>query len=373
MTESSKEASPAPSTALGAPASIRAAGQVAWAIIGILIITGVLLVGFVYTRSVSVPIVLAVVLAIVFQPAVDWLVGRGMSRAPAAAVVLIGLLVAMVGIVALVAGTLVANWDDISSDLSDAVSKIDDYLSNTSLSDTLGSQASDSAGSAGSTMMSGIGSGVSSVANSTIGVIGGLFFGLWVAFYVLQGTYLEDDESKKLPKGSWQAKRRELADYSRKSIRGYYVSQTVLGVFDGVFIALPMVLLGIPGAISVAIVNLVGSYIPYIGAFVGGGLAVLLALAHGGASQALIMLVVVLLVQNTLENIIQPKITAKYVSLSPLAVLLATALGGVIAGIVGLVLAVPLAAIGKEAVRIARRSEGVSKSEASVSPADDTS
>jgi len=51
---------------------------VSWAIIGILIITGVLLAGFVYTKSVSV----AIVLAIVFQPAVDWLVKRGMSRAP---------------------------------------------------------------------------------------------------------------------------------------------------------------------------------------------------------------------------------------------------------------------------------------------------
>ena len=69
-------------------------------------------------------------------------------------------------------------------------------------------------------------------------------------------------------------------------------------------------------------------------------------------------MLVVVLVQNTLENIIQPKITARYVSLSPLAVLLATALGGVIAGIVGLILAVPLAAVGKEAVRIARRTDG---------------
>ena len=42
-----------------------------------------------------------------------------------------------------------------------------------------------------------------------------------------------------------------------------------------------------------------------------GALAVLLALAEGGVSMALIMLVIVLLVQNTLENIVQPKITAK--------------------------------------------------------------
>ena len=82
MTEKSKEAPSAPSTALSAPASIRAAGQVSWAIIGLLIIAGVLLAGFIYTKSVSIPIVLAVVLAIVFQPAVDWLVNKGMSRAP---------------------------------------------------------------------------------------------------------------------------------------------------------------------------------------------------------------------------------------------------------------------------------------------------
>jgi predicted PurR-regulated permease PerM len=97
--------------ALSGPATFRAAGQLSWAIIGMLIITGVLLTVFVYTKSVSVPIVLAVVLAIVFQPAVDWLVKRGMSRASAAAVVLIGLILALVGIVALVAATLVANWD----------------------------------------------------------------------------------------------------------------------------------------------------------------------------------------------------------------------------------------------------------------------
>jgi len=351
-----------PTIALSGPSTLRAAGQMSWAIIGILIITGVLLVGFVYTKSVSIPIVLAVVLAIVFQPAVDWLVKRGMSRASAAAVVLIGLILALVGIVTLVAATLVANWDEVSSELSDAASEIDSFLSKTSLSNTLGSQISDSVGSAGSTL-----TGVSSVATSTVGIVGGLFFGLWVAFYVLQGTYLEDDESKKFAKGSWRAKRRELAGYSRTSIRGYYTSQTILGAFDGVLIALPMVLLGIPGAVSVAIVNLFGSYIPYIGAFVGGALPVLLALAHGGTSQALIMLVVVLLVQNKLENIVQPKITARYVNLSPLAVLLATALGGVIAGIVGLILAVPLAAIAKEAVRIARRPDGVA---ASASPAD---
>jgi predicted PurR-regulated permease PerM len=344
---------------LGTTASIRAAGRVSWAIVGILIVLAVSIGAFVYTRSVSVPILLAIVLAVVFQPVTDWLVDRGMSRGLAAAAALIGMLLVVCGIVALVAATLVANWDEISADLSDAVTEIEGFLENTPLNDRLASETQDSADASGSTLATGVGSPVTSAFNSVAGVIAGLFFGLWVAYYVLQGGYVEESsDAEKSVTGS-RAKMRELLEFARTSIRGYYTGQTVIGLFDAVFIALPMALLGIPGAVSVGVVTLVGSYIPYIGAFVAGALAVLLALAEGGVSMALIMLVIVLLVQNTLENIVQPRITAKYVNLSPLAILLATALGGVLAGLVGLILAVPFTAVVFEAVKIARRPDEI--------------
>jgi predicted PurR-regulated permease PerM len=344
---------------LGTTASIRAAGQVSWALVGILVVLAVSIGAFVYTRSVSVPILLAIVLAVVFQPVTDWLVDRGMSRGLAAAAALIGMLLVVCGIVALVAATLVANWDEISADLSDAVTEIEGFLENTPLNDRLASETQDSADASGSTLATGVGSPVTSAFNSVAGVIAGLFFGLWVAYYVLQGGYVEESsDAEKSVTGS-RAKMRELLEFARTSIRGYYTGQTVIGLFDAVFIALPMALLGIPGAVSVGVVTLVGSYIPYIGAFVAGALAVLLALAEGGVSMALIMLVIVLLVQNTLENIVQPRITAKYVNLSPLAILLATALGGVLAGLVGLILAVPFTAVVFEAVKIARRPDEI--------------
>jgi predicted PurR-regulated permease PerM len=358
-----------PDTSLQSPTgSIRSAGRLAWAIIGLLIITAVVVAGFAYTRSVSVPILLAFVLAIVFQPFVDWLVKKGLSRGLAAAIVLIGLILVIIGVIALVAATVVANWDEISSDLSEAASEVDDLLSNTSLSDNLGTETKDSADSSGSTLATGAGSGVASAFNSAAGIVAGLFLGLWIAYYVLQGGYVEDESADEVATTGWKAKWTELVDYGRTSIRGYYTSQTVLGVFDGTLIGLSMVVLGVPGALSVAVVNVIGSYIPYIGAFVGGGLAVMLALAEGGTTLALIMLAIVLLVQNTLENIVQPRVTAKYVSLSPLAVLLATALGGVVAGLVGLVLAVPFTAVLFKAVDLARRTD-----EATPTPAADDS
>jgi len=348
---------PSPSDSLDAAASIRAAGRLSWAVVGLLIVSAVVVAAFVYTRSVSVPIVLAVVLAIVFTPLADWFVGRGLSRGVAAALTLLGMLLVVIGIGALVAATLVANWDEISADLSEAAGEVDTFLESTPLDDRLASDTKDDADESGQTLAAGVGAGVASAFNSVAGVAAGLFFGLWVAFYILQGGYVE--ESSDGPAGATQSKSEELVEYARESIRGYYTGQTVLGVFDGVLIALPMALLGIPGALSVGVVTLFGSYIPYIGAFVAGALAVLLALAEGGTSMALIMLVVVLLVQNTLENIVQPRITAKYVRLSPLAILLATAVGGVVAGLIGLILAVPLTAVGFKAVEIARRSNAV--------------
>ena len=347
----------------GAASSIRAAGRMSWAIIGLVIVAGLLVAAFSFTRSVSIPVVIAFVLAVVFQPVTDWLVDRGWSRGLAAAVALLGMLLVVIGVIALVAAALVSNWDEISGDLSQAASQIDDWLANTPLSDSLASDTKDSAESSASAAAAGVGSGLASVFGSVAGAFAGLFLGLWVAFYVLQGGYVEeesaDDSQGESGDGSnasgSKAKRRELAEYAETSIRGYYASQTALGVFDGVLIAIPMALMGIPGALAVAVVTLFGSYIPYIGAFVAGAFAVLLALADGGASSALIILVVVILVQNTMENIVQPKITSHYVTLSPLAVLLATTFGGVVGGLIGLILAVPFTAVAFQAVKIARR------------------
>lgn len=349
---------PDAATSRGFTASVRAAGRVSWAIIGVVIVAGMLVAAFAFTRAVSIPVVLAFVLAIVFQPVTDWLAGHRWPRTLAAATALLGMLVVVIGVIALVAGTLVDDWDEISSGLSQAATTIDGWSSNTSLSDSSASDTKDSVESSASTFATGIASGLASVFGPVAGAVAGLFIGLWVAFYVLQGGYLERTGGENLPVSESRAKFRELAEYARTTIRGFYASQTALGVFDGVLIALAMVVMGIPGAVAVGVATLIGSYIPYIGAFIPGALAVLLALADGGVTSAVIILVVVLLVQNTMQNLVQPRITSHWVTLSPLAVLLATTFGGVVAGLIGLVLAVPFTAIAFEAVKIARRPSG---------------
>ena len=97
------------------------------------------------------------------------------------------------------------------------------------------------------------------------------------------------------------------------------------------------------------VVNFVGGYIPYIGAFLGGGLAVIVALGDGGPGKAAIMLVAVLASNLLLENFVEPKVMGRSLDIHPLIVLVVTALGGLLGGMVGLILAVPAYVIARSA------------------------
>jgi predicted PurR-regulated permease PerM len=99
--------------------------------------------------------------------------------------------------------------------------------------------------------------------------------------------------------------------------------------------------MGLPIVFTIVVANFIGGYIPYIGAFLGGGLAVIVALGEGGLPTAALMLVVVFAANLALENFVEPKVMGKTLDIHPLVVLVVTALGGILGGIVGLILAVP--------------------------------
>jgi predicted PurR-regulated permease PerM len=98
-------------------------------------------------------------------------------------------------------------------------------------------------------------------------------------------------------------------------------------------------------------VTFVTAYVPFIGAVVAGAFAVLLALGAKGATVALIMLVVVILANGLLQNIVQPIAFGATLDLNPLLILVLTIGFGSLFGMVGLVLAAPLASAAVHATR----------------------
>ena len=97
-----------------------------------------------------------------------------------------------------------------------------------------------------------------------------------------------------------------------------------------------------PLAGTIAVVTFVGAYVPFVGAWVSGAFAVLIALGTGGTSAALIMAVVALLANGVLQQLIQPFVMGATLGLNPLVVLVVTIGAGALFGMVGLTLAAPL-------------------------------
>ena len=128
-------------------------------------------------------------------------------------------------------------------------------------------------------------------------------------------------------------------------------------------------IMGLPLIATIAVVNFLGGFVPYMGAFIGGGLATLLAVADGGISQGLLMLAIVIACNVLLENLLEPKIMSGRLSIHPLTVLLATTTGGVVGGIVGLVLAVPVTVVTIDLVRRLRQHDALSLARSRVEPA----
>ena len=126
------------------------------------------------------------------------------------------------------------------------------------------------------------------------------------------------------------------------SIRRYFTGVTIVAGFNAAVVGVGAVVLGVPLAGTIAVVTFVTAYVPFIGAFVSGAFAVVMALGAEGTSTALIMLVIVLLANGALQNIVQPIAFGATLDLNPLLVLVVTLAAGSLFGMLGLVLAAPL-------------------------------
>ncbi|GAA3048179.1 AI-2E family transporter [Pseudonocardia yunnanensis] len=129
------------------------------------------------------------------------------------------------------------------------------------------------------------------------------------------------------------------------TLTGYVHGTAIIATIHGIVIGLVVSLLHVPLAIPLAVLVFIGSFIPIVGALVSGAVAVVVTLGTHGLLAGLIVLGV-LVVEDQLEaHLLQPLIVGRYVRLHPLAIGLVLATGTILGGLVGAIVAVPVAAI----------------------------
>lgn len=127
--------------------------------------------------------------------------------------------------------------------------------------------------------------------------------------------------------------------------------QVLVALINAVGIGAGAFFLGLPLVLPIAVAVFLGSFVPFIGATVTGAFAVLVALVFEGPAVGLIMLIIVIVVQQIEGQIVQPLIMGAAVKVHPLAVVIAVSAGGYLAGIPGVLFAVPLVAFSNVVIR----------------------
>lgn len=123
-------------------------------------------------------------------------------------------------------------------------------------------------------------------------------------------------------------------------VRGVLFAMALIGALTGVGLAI----LGMPYVLPLALLAGFTEFIPYLGPWISGSVAVLVALVAVDPLKAIEVVILFILVQEVEGNLVQPLVMSKAVHLDPLLVLVAITIGVQLLGIIGAILAVPIVA-----------------------------
>ncbi|HET9322454.1 MAG TPA: AI-2E family transporter, partial [Gaiellaceae bacterium] len=320
----------------------------AWFLVGV----AILLVGLVWlmglTATITVPVALGAILATVAGPLVSKLQRRRVPRAAGAAIVLLGIIAIAVLIALLVFGGIYEQSSEIKTSFSQAADKIEGWAKDAGAGGTSGTTERAKSGTAqsGETLLQGVAKGIEGLTSLVFFVT----FTAFATFFLLKdGPTIRRFIDRNL--GVPREVAAVITSNVIRSLRRYFLGVTYVAAFNAVVVGLGAWALGVPLAGTIAVVVFVTAYVPFIGAFVSGAFAVLLALSSEGTTTALIMLVIVLLANGLLQNIVQPIAFGATLDLNPLVVLIVTIGFGSLFGMIGMVLAAPLTSAGLHITR----------------------
>lgn len=355
----------------GRDRQLRAAGIRAWAIVGIVAVAVVAYTAFSTFSTFILPLVVAVVLGMIFEPVAS-LLARFMPRQIAALLVLSGIFVLAIVIVGVVVIGVIDQSSEIVDQTQAAIDTGRDWLGDQGMTvvfiDDAQAQLSEFVDSVLPGLLSYVPGAFSGISSFLVGA----FIALFILYYVIA-------EWESL--ASWVGANlgvppdlgAGIVDDATRSFRDYFYVLTVASLPVAAMVWLAALVMSIPLAFTIALVTFVTSYVPYIGALISSVFALLIAFGAGGIVPALIMLGVILLAQNVVQPIVQRQLERNALDLHPIAGFGSTIIGSVLFGILGATLSAPFVAMAmrvRDRIRAFERGEIGSDGEVADATAD---
>jgi len=292
-----------------------------------------------------IPILIALILAAAIGPFVNMLRRRGLRGGLATGIAFIGLLLVLGGVGTVIYYSVRNQWGELAQQASSGLDELEQFLLTGPI--PLEQEQLDQARqgiidfAASSQVRSGAITGLSVV---TEFIAGASLVIIILFFFLKDGAKIWNFFLRPFS-GEREAKLRRVGKRTLEVLGGYVRGTAIVALVDTVAIGAALLIMQVPLAIPLALIVFIGAFVPLVGATVAGILAALVALVANGPVVALIVVAVVIAVNQLEGDLLLPIVMGKSLQLHALVILMALTAGTILAGIVGAVLSVPLAAV----------------------------
>lgn len=299
-----------------------------------------------FFSEVTVPMAIALLGTALAVNAVDFLDRHKFPRLLATFVVVIAMMLVFFGMLGLVGQQLSTQVTDLKANVVQGITQVQDWLNTGPLgiTDSQIQEWVDQAKAAISSSDTSVITRISEVGTTLTHIVAGFFIALFSLFFFLyEGDRIWGWVVSLFPRAA-QERVRSSGHTAWRSLTAFVRATVIVALTDAMGIAFAAWVLGVPLTLAIGVLVFLGAFVPIIGAFLSGMVAVLVALVAQGPWTALFMLLAVVAVQQFEAHVLQPFLMGRLVAVHPLAIIIAIAAGVIVAGVVGALIAVPLAA-----------------------------
>ena len=307
-------------------------------------------------RVVVVPVLASLLLATLLVPPADFLRRHRFPSAIATGLVMVAAAAIVGGVITLIAPAFVDQFGELESSVDEAVEEVVRWLVQGPF-DLERSQIDEAVQNGLDSLRSnagGIGEGLLTGASILFEVVAGLLLMIvLVFFFVHDGRRMWDFGLTLVPQ-----RRRELVDGAGREVwtatAGYMRGVALIAVVDAVLIGIALAVIGVPLVLPLMVLVFFGAFIPLVGAVASGAIAALVALISNGVVDAALVVAAIVAIQQIEGDLLYPNVVGRMIRLHPVAILLVLTAGTVVAGILGALLSIPVAAAAWTAYRYTR-------------------
>jgi putative heme transporter len=307
-------------------------------------------------RLIVLPVIIALFATALLNRPTRFLRNRGLGPGLAAFAALFVTVAAITTLVIVVAPSVGGEFEQLDDRVRDGISEITDALEGGPLEidrsdiDRAVDRAQDQIGADSGA----IGKGLLSGALLVFELVAGALLALVLTFFFLKDgqymwTWLTSFFSK-----PFRDDLRTIGDRGWDTLSRYLGGLAIVAACDTALISIVLLIVGVPLVVPLACLTYVGAFIPVVGATFAGFISALVALVSLGPVEAGILVIATFIIQQIDGDVVHPLVVGRAVKLHPVTILLSVATGGILAGVAGAFIAVPIAAVASSTIAYAR-------------------